>query len=457
LPKVIGFSLLTGEWLQVALYQYQDGGADPVFLGREEFSSELDPLERKKRTQAFFAKGGRSIRFVHLLMRERVLAKQFRFPSKNMNEISQMLTLRLPREIPFSIDQIVYHFHPIGNNEQNNFQTDILVFGVSKEQINSEYELLKSFGVVPNQIVLSTILLGEFAKKKSDASSGLSKIVLYGGGGKGELVVFNRNQVEASRSFTYDPADLIFSVQEALQSSFETFAQQEDTKLFDLYFCGEMVKVKNELFEGRYPNRFNLNPAVQNLTYLDFLFYVGANTYREKREFNLLPQDVKKSKAREEEAGAWGKLRFAFVKLIAVAVLLSLVVSFRMLIAVANLNHKLSSLESSVKTTREVGRAVQALNILKVKKVKPLDILAQVHEKAPNGIVLSEFEYNDKEEVARLKGHADSQAMVDQYVHALSEIAWFGPVALQYSENAKEASSQFEFSIKASLKKSGSK
>ena len=454
-PKTIGFTLITGGIIQAVLYQYKEGG-ESFLLAREEFSAQSDSAERKRLGQTFLSKAGRHARFVHLLMRERALTKQFRFPSNNLEEISQMLALRLPREIPFSLDQIVYHFHPIGEDQPNNFQTEVLLFGVAKELINQERELLKSFGIFPHQVVLSTVVLSDYVKKKMGATSVLPKAIFYGGGGKGEFVLLRRDRIQLSRSFSYDPLDAVFSIQDETQSIFDSLERQDDTKLFDLCFCGELAKFKDELFAGRFPNRFNLNLADKNLSYIEFFLHAAASTYQEKRQLNLLPADAKQHLAATKSQDVWSRLRISLVIFAATVILTSVFSSIRMLVAITSLNQKISSLEPSVQATKEIARAVQTLDILKAKKMRALDIFVRVHERASEGISLIEFDYNDKEETVRLKGRADSQSLVDQYVRQLGTLPWFSRVDLQYSESTNEGlKSQFQFSINASFKQKG--
>ncbi len=453
--KTVGFTLVNGDMLEVALYQLQNGSA-PQLIAKEEFVIKTTPVaERKRLVSAFLSRAGHRIQFKHLLMRERAFMKQFQFPSRNLAEIKQMLILRLPREIPSALDQIVYHFHPIGGRSQADYQTNVLLFGVSKELIDQERELLKSFGIVPQQILLSSIILSFFIKKKLGPSPGLPRLVLYGANGKGEVILVNDQGVEFSRSFSYDAADLVHSMQDAIQPIFESLEHKEEIKTFDLCVAGDVEKIKDQIFHGSYPNRLSLHPSGENISAVDFLLFAGADVCEENfDQFNLLPEEVKQGIAVAKSETHAAHLRVSFILILLILVFISLFSSVRMLLALSSVNQKLSELEPSVRQTKEVSQALQMIHIVKLKKIRPLDLLVQAHAEAPDGVLLNEFEYDDKEEFVRLKGRSDSQALIDQYVRKLSGVQWFSKVELQYSESTNEGGkSQFQFAIQAVLKK----
>ena len=456
--KIAGITIATGETLQIALYQIQSQG-DPQLIGKEEFVIKTTPLsERKRLVHSFISRYGRRIQFQHILMRDRAFTKQFQFPSQNMAEIKQMLALRLPREIPSAIDQIVYHFHPVEHIGKENVQTEILLFGVSKDLVNQERELLKSFGIIPQKIVLSTIVLASFVQKKLGGSSGFPRIVLYGAHGKGEVILVNDRGVIFSRSFTYDSADAIHSLQDAIDPIFEALEKKEEISAYDLCVSGDIEKMKGQLFIGRYPNRVSLHPKELTLSPMNFLLFAGANIYGDDDRFNLLPEEVKQKIAVAKSETHFAELRFALALTLIVFLIVFFATSIRTAIALSAVNQKLVDLEPSVREIKDISRSAQLLNKIKAQKILPLEILAVAHEKSAGSVSLAEFEYDEKEGSVHLKGRTDSQALVDQYVRALSDVEWFSGVELQYSESTSDGvRSQFQFSINAILKNGSDK
>ncbi|MBI4388014.1 MAG: PilN domain-containing protein [Candidatus Omnitrophica bacterium] len=452
--NITGFTIIYGDSLQMALYHLQSDGT-PQLITKEEFALKTTPpTERKRLAHSFLSHGGLKVPFQHLLMREHAFTKQFQFPSKNQVEIKQMLELRLPRDIPSTIDQIVYHFHPISSESQESIQTDVLLFGVSKDLINQERELLKTFGIVPQQIVLSTIVLSSYVMRKINRRSNFPRIILYGAVGRGEVILVEEQGIQFSRSFNYDSADLIHSVHDTVRPVFEALERKyPKAKTYELYIAGEMEQVKDELFLEYYPNRFSLQPAAGNLSPIDFLLFSAASVYTNEERFNLLPDEVKQKIALAKSEIDLAKFRFTWIILVVMFALTFLATSLRMAIALSAVNQKLSSLEPSVREIKEISRSAQMLHLVKTQKIRPLDLLVQIHEKSPQGIALTEFEYDEKGGQVHIKGRTDTQAAVDQYVRVLGAVQWFGQVELQYSESTSDGiRSQFQFAINATLK-----
>ena len=451
--QTIGFTIVHGEMLQIALYQLENAGT-PQLLGKEEFLFKTTPLQdRKKLVQAFLSRAGRRVQFKHLITRDRVFTKQFQFPSSNPEEIRQMLELRLPREMPFGIDQIVYHSHPIDDPAHAEFHTSVLVFGISKEAINEERELLRSFGILPQQILLSTVALSAHSQKKLGVSSGPGRIIIFGFSGKGEVLVSNSRGIQFSRTFHYETSDMAHSLQDSLQSILDSADFQEDLSSYDLCVSGDFENLKDQLFPGLHIHRHSIHPPSQSLTPIDFLMFAAANACSAGfEEFNLLPPEIKAKLASVKTQSQFTRLQMVWVALLFVFFLISLTGSVRAMVALASVNQKLETLEPSLRQIKEVSRSVQTLYKINSKKVEPLDLLVRIHEKAGESISLSEFEYDEKEGLVHLKGRTDAQDMVNQYVKALGGIEWFKQVDLQYSESTSDGvRSQFQFAINAIL------
>lgn len=450
--RLLGFTVISGEKILAAVYHSQ-GDGNATLMAKAEFdASQISPAERKKAFHAFVSRLGR-VSFKHILLRDKTFSKQFRFPTRNPNEIKQMLALRLPREIPSAIDEIVYHFHAIQDTSENSFQTNVLLFGASKDIVNQERDLLKSFGLSPQHILLSTMVLWNYAERKLETKTGLPKVVVFGAEGKGEVVLVGDLGVQFSRSFTYDSKEPVHSMQDALLPIFEYLEKKEKVEAYDFCVSGDVDKVKSELFAGE-QNSISLHPEGKELLPLEFLLYAGACVYREELDrFNLLPEDAKRRIEVARSQSHLADLRIAALEALAVFVLVCVFLTIRMAIAQGVISRKVADLEPSVREIKESVRAAQILQTIKTQKIRPIDLFAQIHEKAPGGISLSEAEYDEREGFLRLKGRTDTQALVNQYVRELEKIDWLSKVELQYSESTSDGiRSQFQFAINAVLK-----
>jgi Tfp pilus assembly protein PilN len=280
-------------------------------------------------------------------------------------------------------------------------------------------------------------------------------MVLYGGGGRGEVMMVGEGGVRFSRSFNYDVTDAIHSVQEAVHPILESLEQKNDVRAHDLCVAGELEKMKDQLFVGEFPNRFGLPAPSGDVPAVDFLLFAAANIFESAfDDFNLLPEEVKQTIAVEKSAGHTAGLRLSLVALLAALVLTSIFSSLRLVLALSSVNQKLSELEPSIRETKEVSRSIRLMEAVNVRKIRPIDLFARAHEEAPDGILLNEFEYAEKEQLVRLKGRAGDQSLVQQYVRKLEAVPWFSRVDLQYSESTSEGSySQFQFVVLGLLKK----
>lgn len=452
--KMLCVTVLSGGKLWVALLEVQVG-REPALIAKESFSiEETSATERKRVVHNFLARAGRRVLFRHIVLRDKAFTKQFQFPSRDMNEIKQMLNLRLPREIPSGLDEIVYHFHPIQGKGDEGLQTSVLVFCVSKELLNQEREALRSFGILPQQIFLSSVALISYAERKVDTKSGLPKVITVGFDGKGEVLLMNRYGIQFSRTFSYETADAVSSVQDALLPIFEFIEHKEGVEAYDFCVGGDIERLASGLFSAHEPAYVSLYRGQEQLSSTEFLLLAGAYVSEEDRDrFNLLPEEVKRTLASARSQVHIGELRFVISLTALVFALLSLCGVGRTSLAIWVLNQKAEALEPSVREIKEAVRSIQTFRKIQREKIRPLDLLAQVHEKAPAGISLGEFEYDEKEGFARLKGRSESQSLINQYVRFLQELEWFSRVDLQYSESISEGMrSQFQFAIQMTLK-----
>jgi len=452
-PKILGLTVLSGGTLHLALYDLQ--GNRPSLIGQDHFATDsTSEQERKRAVGSMLSRVKGKVHLTHILMRERSFVKQFQLPSRNPDEIRQMVILRLPREIPFSLDQVVFHFHPTQSVQPTSIQTNVFLFAVTKEIVNQERALLRTFGLDPNQIVLSSVILSRFAHKQVGTTGTAPKVILFGSHGKGELLMVQEQGIQVSRSFNYSGEDLSGSIQEALQPIVESLNREGDTSAYDLCTAGDIDGVRNEILPGRHPSRTSLHPPSSKMSPSEFLLFAGALAYDATYdEFNLLPEEEKTKRAQAETASNWVQLRFASLVFLAIVVVASFIGSARTAIAVSSIHQKLQSLDPSVRETKHIARAVETLYRIEEEKILPLDVMIQVHEKAPIGILLNEMEYNHKDGYVRIKGRAANQSLADQFVRQLEAIIWFARVDLQYSESVTSGlSSEFQFSIQATFK-----
>lgn len=446
---------MSGGILHAAIYQHQVQKL--VLVAKEQFPiEELSVENRKKAFSALMNQGRGHIPVTHLVARDKSFIKQFEFPSRNMEEIKQMVALRLPREVPFSLDQITYHIHPVRFLSESDVQTSVFLFGITKEMIAQERAVLQTFGIDPKQFVLTSVVLARYVHKQIGTTGTAPKLVIFSERGKGEVAIVSDQSVAVSRTFQYDPDDISTSIPEALQPIIDALNHKEDTSNYDLCLGGDIKSIKNEIFSGSYPNRVNLGGdeaggGAQQLLMMAAEAYDG--TYE---EFNLLPDEDKSRIASADTKRHGYALRFAVILFLGLAAAASFYRSARILIAGQAIQRELKKIEPSIRETKATVRLIQTLYYIEKGKVEPMDLLASIHEQAPDGVLLSEMEYDGKDDFVRIKGKTSNQALVDQFVRQLSQISWLARVDLQYSESAAQSlSPEFQFSIQGVLSKEG--
>lgn len=456
-PKFIGISALQKEVLHVAIFRADRDGSAHLAKKKEFMANGTMVAETKKELAAFLTGFPKNLPFRHIVQRDRAFTKQFQFPSRSALEIKQMLKLRLPREIPSALEEIVFHFHPIGEEaDPAKVQTTVLLFGVSKEAVNQEREALKSYGIHPRQVILSTVALS-FALADSEKAMAAPTLMLYGIGGKGEAILLSRGVIQFSRSFSYDPSEMHLTVQQGVTPVFQTLESEMEIKSCSLYIAGELESMEGAWFGSRTFVNADIKTSQLQWAPIDFLLNSAARGSWEKcEEFNLVPEEVKRTIEFSKSRQSWSDLRAALTMCVFALLLCFTVLSLRTAVAISVLNRKLTQIEPSVKVTKEVARKVKALRMLQVRKVKPIDLFVSAHQEASGDIRLGEFEYVEKEAQVRLKGAASSQSSIDQYVRSLAGIPWLSRAELQYSESVQGAlETQLQFSIRATIKKDG--
>jgi hypothetical protein len=369
--------------------------------------------------------------------RTKVNIRYFSFPSINDNELRSMMGYDLASRFAYKEDELVFDQAVIGKSEDG--FSRVLLAAVPRDEMLSEFSLLKHAGLIPDQAALSTMsLFNQHINRKKDLDKCL---LVYFDDGFVEVLYIGQAALQFSRAISFKTQEPEILLQEIKRTA--TVLNIEGKLIEKVIVAGKSSAVAGfaELLKKILGLSVEIDDSLDALK--GFLLENGPI------RISLLPEEYKIRKVKERRARS----------LVYLGILLLLNVSLIANIAWFKIKAKdgyLYALKAEIKKIESRAVALQKKMVkaralreyINSGKIK-LGLLSEIYRSAPEGVLLSSMDIsgNKGQGVIVLIGQAPDSESVLKFANALKSSAFIRKSDVNYINKRKlpgQSASDFE-------------
>jgi Tfp pilus assembly PilM family ATPase len=386
-----------------------------------------------------------------------VISKNIEVPSVDSRELREIINLQAARHTPFSREEIIIDYIPIGTYKQN--YTKILLLIVTSAAIKKQIMLLEKAGIRAEKVLLCQEGLGFFAGKAAKAEAGIPYGFLHIDDSSTDFSALVRNKVLFIRSIPIGRQQLAAEKEKAVgkfveevRRSLETYHTECIDKDIQALFCAgaldELEHIDLALAAETnlpvtaipYWNSFALSAKVrsqlasQHVSFLDVLAPLEAFS---ECKVDLLPDEIRLKRLLRERGM---DLFTGGILLLSTLVLLLFIALGRLYFK----NEYLKALEARFRTLAGDARAVEdvfqqnsLIRSYLASRGVSVKVLGELHELTPVNIGLSDIRF-DREGKFTVRGTSDSMSTVFAFVDQMEKSKVFRDVKTKYTTKRQE-------------------
>ncbi len=456
---------------------------------REEEKYDIIIQELKKINQTF--KLDRTF-LITAIPRYAVIIKDVFFPSKDPQEIKNMIQFEIEKQIPFPIEKAVSDYLIINNNifnEEGQTQTEVCLIATKNETINRHLEILKAARLEPNVVSVSSLaltkaLVDDWQSKGKEATP---YVIINIGNQFTEVNLVYNNDLISSRSINSGGMHLSAAIQSVLSVDYmeseklkreinedvlppEQISRLENIREEWLRELTNEIKLSLDLFRkerkgleikdilltgGTSQLNGLKNYIAQNLNMnvewanpladvegtipqkeLQMFSVSLGLALRDKSNLsgvNIIPKEIQKNQNSKKKR----QKSVVYITLIIVIIGFILGIKFnkiaRAKMELNKINQKIMNIDPLIREVKIMKEQMDKLRKSIIGSTSPLDILREVTVVCPANIYLTNFSY-EKDNITELKGRTLSHSDVSKFSIALGESPYFGKVEIKRSE-----------------------
>jgi len=395
-----------------------------------------------------------------ILNREEVLIKNFSVSSAKPEETAREIEEKIPQLIPYDISEVVRDWSLV---EKKDFENKVLFVVAHRRVVDEKLEQLKAVPLVPDRALIS-----------SEAILAACRELNFRWVGPGGVLVMDVDQ-ESSELIYLNQNQIIFSKKTDLgREDFEA----EDPVVFSNLFReieilmqapADKIKgmVKRVVLTGAPPAGRHLESRLKDYFWFEPNFLklegqgsvafsltalFGAAYASLGKPINLLPEEIKKEKNREEKAAKINRILYAgSAFLMAAALLGSGHLGFRKYF-LSTLEAELKQLKPRVAALEETAEGLRLRAGHERDKWLLLETLAALHKTTPPEVLFKKIDY-DHEKGVTLRGVAKTNAQVTGLFGRVRRLPKTDRWVLDYSQEKRlRGQSGFEFQMRFSIR-----
>lgn len=388
------------------------------------------------------------------------ITKNIEIPSCNPQEIKEIIGLQAGRHTPYSRDEIIVDYIPIG--QYKNSYTKILLVIVARSVIKRHCEILQKAGLTPEKILFApeglAFSCSRILKFGTEASP-VSLAHIEEGFTDFSVIfknrpIFLRSIPIGARHLSEEKELYLAKFTEELKRSFEAY-QGEDIErpVQALIVTGASSQAKELEYQLsgalRLPVRpapyFNslsvsagvLKAAQAECPYVSFLDVIGCLFSYNDLSIDLTPEEIKLRKAIEERGRDLIKTG-VFVLTIIVLSLLMLIGSIYFKGAQLKLFKERSKplTAQAERLEKDYEKVIQLKNYLK-NRGHSLELLVELYKIIPLDLELDDIRLDEQAKFS-LSGVAGSMSSVFSFVDAMEKSPYFKDVKIRHTTKRKD-------------------
>jgi Tfp pilus assembly PilM family ATPase len=400
-----------------------------------------------------------------------VITKNIEVPSLDLKEIREIVNLQAGRHTPYSREEVIVDYIPIGTYKQN--YTKVLLLIVNSSVVKKQFTILDKAGIKIDKAILAQEGIAAFAAKSFKFDPAAVTAVLHLDDVVTDFSIFFKNKVIFIRSIpigrqhlTGDREKNLEKFLDEVKKSLDSYQVENIEKAPAMFILtGAMDGVDNLdtlINEAAHipvrvvaylSNAFKSFAGSEESKEVSFLGVAGPLLALGECRTSLIPEEVKYKMALAQRGRA--------LMVMAVALLSIVVLSFMMMMTeVYFKNAYLKKLEDKYgnlgSEARELGKEFQRNSQIRsylLGRGSSVNALTELHDLAPLNLNLNYIKFeNDGKFIIR--GTAESMSIVFSFNGSMEKSKVFKDVKIKYTTKRVEGQKEFvDFEINCLIRK----
>ncbi len=381
-----------------------------------------------------------------------------KLPSQDNKEIEKMVELQIPKQIPWPSEDMVSGYS-ILEKDALGFSKVLLVI-CQKEIIKRYLKILSLASIKTERITLSSEGICRWYQdfsKRSVIKDNLPVVLLDIDTENTDVCFYQKENLLFTRSVSFRAADLAGGKLDALVeelhktvSSLERDQTASSIGKIVIVTAAEGANLLTDRLKTEFSSEVSLvNPAKEILLSKDLIVplavtegkcsaasILGVASGWLKKEFNLLPEEVKKEEQQKS------KIRdFAILALVLVLLLIFSAASLAA--KIYKKEQYLKEIELILKKespkAKQIENSIKKLNLVKERlssRGSSIDVIYELYNLIPDGVSLSIFSFDDAD-IITLQGMSLNMSDVFNFQSILEKSPYFKNVEVKYASKRK--------------------
>lgn len=409
-------------------------------------------------------------KFCAVIPRRHFIYRRLRLPSVEPEEIRRMIGLQIHTLVPYSREDVIFDWVPVGENEG---ATDLLAVIVPREVVRRLTDMLIRARLRPSRFAPSSFgLLNWYLTQQNNRTMDEKSAAMlidadYGGA---EIVFCRRGDLLYSRYLPGDPGHVLPERETLLREvriSFKAFAQEnpgiqvsevvvtagnhgESMAAFLKEALGLPVAAQNSFSALSYVDDFDY-ALLRNYGQVSVMSCIGFLCEPRTRWPNLVPEEVLNHKRQSSRHVQFLRLGSAAVSCILLMSALMGVSVWKDQRYLSRLKEENKKLEIRVQEARRINEAIRRLPVISGGRFLAAELFKTLYEASPEGLSFRSVSLENDGTLV-IQGEAGSGGSVNELQQQLLSAKGLTDVSLEYVAQRRRYDGEYtEFKITCRL------
>ncbi len=401
-----------------------------------------------------------------------VISKNIEIPSTDSRELREIVNLQAARHTPFSREEIIIDYIPLGTYKQN--YTKILLLIVTSAAIKKQLALLEKAGIRPERVLLSQEGIGYFCGRAAKTEPGDVSGFVHIDDCSTDFSVVQNDRIFFIRSIPLGKQQLAEDrvktgprFLEEIRRSLETYrAECVDRDLRSVFVAGAVegldnldialeAELKLPVKVLSYWNSFHRSAVRplsggENVSFLDVIAPLAAFP---ECKVNLLPEEVRIRRSLQQRGMDLFTSGILLLSLLAMLLFISMGRLYLKSEYLKNFEAHYKSLSGNARELEKVFQQNSMIRAYLSGRGYSVKVLSELHDLTPLNMGLNDIRF-DREGKFTVRGTSDSMSTVFTFVDLLEKSKYFTDVKTKYTTKRQEGKMDVtDFEINALLNK----
>jgi Tfp pilus assembly protein PilN len=412
--------------------------------------SELQRLKEKYSIQ--------KTKLITALPRHQIFLKKITIPQGTHEEIKKMLKYEAEKYLPFSAENAVIDYYPIGSGE-------IYLVAVKKETIDKHLKMFNEAGLFTDRVGITTFAINSIIENaQGDFENNFAFIRVNSS--SWEIDIFSKKQLLLSRGGFFaadkDESILLEVFQKEITSSFNMFGSSYSKVRLGKIYCAYSLDHKKYIEKlsdiSELPiNEFNINniniaQGIDTSLINQYIIPIGLST-PSQYEINLIPADIQEKTVKKQKVKSQLTIARVLGLLFIIIAGSFLGINYNKSKENRELIKKVEKLKPEILKLAKTDKKLKELNDYTKNNMLIMNILKEISKNLPKSVYIRQMQYDYEENSVTIRGRASSYNIASKAISIFGKSQYFTQVSNKGSHAIKIGDKNLvDFEVVCSIK-----